>query len=361
VGVRLLVTGAGTGASNNLIRSLRAGDPSLLVAGCHADRFFLKKSPADRNYLVPRSTDPDFADGLRDVIGRERIDLLVPNGDTEVRVVSSTRATLPCRVFLPPHDVVTLCQDKYALTALLRGQGIPAPATYPIGGLGEIDDLFARLAPRGRLWCRIRTGGGSLGATPVRSPAQARSWISYWEEMRGFGPAAFTLSEYLPGRDFACQTLWRDGQLVLAKTSERLAYFGGSSGPSGVSSIGGLHKTVHEPDVVEVSARAVRALGPGVSGAFSVDLKQDERGTPSVTEINVGRLLSGTAIFDLTGKHNMAVTYVRLAMGQSVDIAEPYDVAEGHYMVRDLDTLPDIFHADEIFEGIEDARPGLRA
>jgi hypothetical protein len=30
-------------------------------------------------------------------------------------------------------------------------------------------------------------------------------------------------------------------------------------------------------------------------------------------------------------------------------------VAADYYMVRDLDTLPGVFHADEFFEGVEDA------
>src|SRR5438128_3828335 len=44
---RVLVTGAGTGACENLLRSLRAGDASLAIVGCHHDRFALKGSTAD--------------------------------------------------------------------------------------------------------------------------------------------------------------------------------------------------------------------------------------------------------------------------------------------------------------------------
>jgi short-subunit dehydrogenase len=47
---RVLVTGAGTGAANNLVRSLKAGDSSLTVVGRHDGRFALKQSVADRNY-----------------------------------------------------------------------------------------------------------------------------------------------------------------------------------------------------------------------------------------------------------------------------------------------------------------------
>src|SRR6185436_16299755 len=54
--------------------------------------------------------------------------------------------------------------------------------------------------------------------------------------------ASFTLSEYLPGRDFAAQGLWRDGELLLLKVCERLSYFGGGSQPSGTSSTPALGK-----------------------------------------------------------------------------------------------------------------------
>jgi glutathione synthase/RimK-type ligase-like ATP-grasp enzyme len=353
---RVLVTRAGTGSSNNLIRGLRAAAADLTVIGCHSDRFHLRRSQADRNYLIPTLDHPDLANALRFVAAKERVGLIIPTTDDDVRTVSGLRASLPCRVFLPAPATVALCQDKYALAASLEARGVPVPRTFAISQLEEIEDLFARLAPAPRVWCRIRTGTGSLGATAVRSVEQARSWIKYWTDMRGIAVTDFTLSEYLPGRDFACQSLWKDGRVVLLKTTERVSYFGGAGGPSGVSSIGGIHKTVREPAVVDVCVEAVQAIDGTATGAFSIDLKADRQGRPCVTEINVGRFLTGSPIFDLTGKHNMTGTYVRLALDQPVQIDEPYDVAEDYYMIRDLDTLPEILHADELSEGIEDAR-----
>src|SRR5262249_45089280 len=137
---------------------------------------------------------------------------------------------------------------------------------------------------------------------------------------------------------------------------ERLSYFGGGSAPSGVSSVGGIHKTIRHPRVAEISAAAVRAIDSRASGAFSVDLKETVEGQPCITEINVGRMLSGTPIFDLVGKHNMTLTYARLALGDPLAIVDPYDAAEGHYMVRDLDTLPDIFRGEDLLAAIEDVR-----
>ena len=50
----------------------------------------------------------------------------------------------------------------------------------------------------------------------------------------------------------------------------------------------------------------------------------------------------------------MAVTFVRLALGEQVEYREVYDTADDWYMLRDLDSLPRIFHASEFCEAIID-------
>ena len=352
---RVLIIGAGTGPGNNVIQSLRAGDPLLTIIGCHDNRFALKQSVADRNYLTSRSTEPSFVDELRRIVEAERIALVMPTSDRDVKVLATLRDRIPARLFLPRLEVIELCQDKYALTSFLHERGLPVPETYAVTNLEGIEAVFARLAPHTRVWCRLRRGQGALGAVLVTSPEQARTWIRFWEERRGDPPAAFTLSEYLPGRDIAAQTLWQEGQLVLVKTYERLTYLGASD-PMGVSSIAALSKTVVEPRIAEICARAVRAVDPAASGVFVFDFKENIDGMPCITEINAGRFGMSTNIFDLPGKHNMAVTYVRLALAEPVDIREEYDAIEDYYMVRDVDTAPSVHHADEFFEGIEDVR-----
>ena len=352
---RLLIAGAGSGPGNNLIRSLKAGDPSLFIAGCHSDRFILKNSLADRNFLVQSATHRAFPRDVARVVARVRVNLLIPTTDTEVRAFSRARGRLPCRVFLPRRPVVELCQDKYRLGRFLRGCGVAAPLTYAVRSLAGVPAIFRRLG-RTPLWCRVRAGSGSTAAIPVRTPPQAQAWIAYWSTMRGVPVRSFTLSEYLPGRDFGCQSLWDRGRPVLTKAFQRLSYIAAGGHPSGVSSVAALAKTAADPRVREVAIRAVGSLGRDVSGLFSVDLKEDGEGTVCVTEINAGRFLAGTNLLDLTGKHNMAATYVRLALGEPVESLEEPDQSADYYMVRDVDTLPGVFHAEEFFAGIEDAR-----
>jgi len=65
--------------------------------------------------------------------------------------------------------------------------------------------------------------------------------------------------------------------------------------------------------VVAVCTAAIRAIAPRASGTFNFDLRESTRGEPCITEINAGRFPSGTIIFDLTGRVNLAATFVRVA------------------------------------------------
>jgi len=357
VGRRILVTGAGSGPSNNLMHSLMQGDPSTVLLGCHSDRFMLKKSPAERNFLIPLpdADEGAFGRALRSVVESAAVELVMPGNDRDARALASMhkRTGLTCRVFLPDLKTIDLCQDKCTLSLFLRKRGIPAPRTYAITDRNSLLEAWRALDPRELAWCRIRRGFASRGATKVRDPDQAWNWISYWHTMRSVAIEEFTLCEFLPGRDYNVQGLWSDGRPVLLKMCERLSYLNADHHPSGMASTPALAKTVWEPAAIEACENAVRAIDERANGVFSLDLKESELGVPCITEINAGRFAMITNIHDLTGRHNMAASYVRLAFSEHTGIEDPHDRAGEHYLVRDLDTLPAVLPADALFERIE--------
>jgi carbamoyl-phosphate synthase large subunit len=354
---RILVTGAGSGPSNNLMRSLVHADASTYLIGCHSDRFLLKKSAAQRNFLIP-ALDEDVAAGasaLRTVVDRAHVDLVIPGNDRDARALAALQESEPlaCRTFVPALRTIDTCQDKYVLSHFLRERGIPAPLTYALTSRGDVAQAWEALDPGELAWCRIRRGFASRGATKVKDPEQAWGWISYWHTMRGVPVEDFTLCEYLPGRDFNVQGLWLRGRLVLIKMCERLSYLNADQQPSGMASTPALAKTVWEAEAIDACAAALAAIDPAANGVFNFDLKENHTGVACITEINAGRFAMITNIYDLTGRHNMASTYVRLAYGQDVRLADPHDHGGEHYLVRDLDTLPGVFNADELFEEVE--------
>lgn len=348
--IRVLVTGAGTGSSANLIRALRTMAPKPHVVGVNDDRFVLKLSIADIGYLSPDPASRGFTGALLDIIKRERINVVMATDDNAVKALSDHRRRYPIDLLLPRRKTIDLCQDKYTLNVFLRSRDIPAPRTFEVRSLRGLDKIFASFSNEGLLWCRARRGSRSLAATPVASVEQARAWITQWRDIQGVKVSDFTLSEYLPGRHFIVQSVWHKGRLLRAQAIEVLSYFAAGNNPSGVFSLSCLAKTVVAPDALEGALSAVQALERAPSGAFFVELKEAADGVPSITEINAGRFPSGVTALLAVGNDNMVAAFASTAIGEDVRIAEPYGSALEYYMVRDIDVIPRVFPAADLLE-----------
>ena len=104
---RVLVTGAGTGRANNLVRSLTAGKSDISVFGCHSDPFVLAKAETDRRFHVPPlSSRADFIAACQPIVAREAIELIIPSSDAR-RVRSYTSQ---------PSAVVWIQTPRFAIS-----------------------------------------------------------------------------------------------------------------------------------------------------------------------------------------------------------------------------------------------------
>jgi hypothetical protein len=348
--VRALITGAGTGSSANLIRALRTMASKPYVVGVNNDRFVLKLSIADSNYLCPDPASGEFTNALLQIIKHERINVVMATDDNAVKALSDRRRRYPIDLLLPRRETIDLCQDKYALNVFLRRRNVAVPRTFEIRSLRGLHKIFARFSNEGLLWCRARRGSRSLAATPVASIEQARAWITQWRDLQGVKVSDFTLAEYLPGRHFIVQSVWHKGNLLRTQAIEVLSYFAAGNNPSGVFSLSCLAKTVAAPEALKVALSAVQALEKAPSGAFFVELKESADGIPSITEINAGRFPSGVTALLAVGKDNMIAAFATTAIGEAARIAEPYGSALEYYMVRDIDVIPGVFPATDLLE-----------
>src|SRR5439155_17760718 len=96
-------------------------------------------------------------------------------------------------------------------------------------------------------------------------------------------------------------------------------------------------RTVHREDVNEVASRAIRAVDPAATGVFCIDLKEEEHGSPLVTEINAGRFFT-TSNFLAEAGANMPYDYVRLAFGERLEHLRTFNAVEpGPSWVRLID------------------------
>ncbi len=347
----ILLTTAGSGNANNIMRSLRATKRPLNIIGTNIDRYELAKSLADKNYLVPKGSSKDFIPVINKIIEKEEIDLLIPNSEQEARAVAQEIDRIGTRTFIPKLSTIELCIDKFSLTKRLEKNGVNVARTVK---MEEISDLYKTLDSLKNeqddlVWCRIKEGAGSRGAAPFTTAEQIEFWIDYWKKFKGYDRNDFILSEYLPGRDYHFFSLWNNGELVIGKTCERLAYTCSKYTLSGTSSSPSVGRQVYNEEVIETCTKAVETIDKNARGIFAIDLKENKSGEPCLTEINIARFPRINIFFSRTGRYNMAEIYVGLGLGEDVGISKVVDDIDSEmYLIRDIDNEPLIISNAEI-------------
>jgi predicted ATP-grasp superfamily ATP-dependent carboligase len=337
---RLLVTGAGGSAAFNFVDALRLAheaDPMYIV-GADVKPHHLPLTRTDRNYLVPRADAKDYVDQINRIIDREKIDFLHAQPDVEVDVLSRRRDELAAKTFLPPDATIVLCGDKMRFNRTMSQAGLPVPEAYFLNKEEDLEPaLRAIFSQHEKAWLRAIRGAGARASLPVKKVEHARAWVDYWTTMRGVGWGDFMVSEFLPGKEFAFQSLWHQGNLVVSQARERVEYIFGHLTPSGQSSSPSVARTVHRDDVNDLATRAILAADPAPHGIFCVDLKENAAGQPRVTEINCGRFFTTSNFYAHCGV-NFPQAYVRLGLGEAVPTFARYNpVPADWWWVRMID------------------------
>ncbi len=326
--------------------------PTPVIVGVNHDRFTIKASLADLNYVVPVPTSVEFVDAVLDIVERDRINLIMGTDENVVKALSDSRDRFPFDLFLPRRETIDLCQDKQALNVFFRDRDIPVPRFYEVGSLDDLEGIFARFEGDGVLWCRVRRGSLSLGATAVTNVDQARSWITQWRDLRGTKVSEFTLGEYLPGRHYIVTSVWYRGRLLLAQATETLSYFAAGNNPSGTFSLTDLARSVVAPEALRISLDAICALEDRPSGAFIVEFKETSDGNPAIMEINAGRFPSGVTTLLAACPTNMVEVFARASAGEIMTVLEPHGTDQELYLVHDIDCLPRVFSASALLDGL---------
>lgn len=315
---RILITGAGGSAAFNFFDAIKLGDPDVYAVGTDIKPQHLELINLNKKYIIPGVSDPNYINSLNKIIEKEKIDFLHPQPDVEVNFISRNRNKINTKIFLPDYDVVERCHDKMVFNKILTDKGVAVPAAYHITSPEALEDALEELLKiQPKIWLRAIRGAGSRGSLPINSFYQGDAWIDYWRNFRGIDYGDFMASEFLPGHEYAWQSLWYEGELITAQARERLEYIFGNLTPSGQTSSPSVAKTVNRDDINEIGQAAVRAVTDKPHGVFCVDMKESVDGVPKVTEINVGRFFTTSNFFAHAGL-NMPALYLELAVTGSV-------------------------------------------
>ena len=303
----ILVTGAGGAPATNFVRSLRMAPEEFRLIGTDADKYYLQRAETDPSYLVPLCTDDDYFPVMNSIIVETGAQLVFAQPDVEIAALSARRGELACNVFLPDHQTIEILQDKYASFERWRGAGITVPDTAMIHDEQDLRAAFATFGPK--LWIRATAGAFGKGSLPTDSFDQAKAWLDF---QQGWG--RFAAAECLQPQTVTWQSIWYEGELIVAQGRKRLYWEFANRAPSGVTGLTGTGVTYGDPALDELAQAAIAAVDSRPHGIFSVDMTYDSRGVPNPTEINIGRFFTTHLFFTCAGL-NMPLIYVSLALG----------------------------------------------
>lgn len=331
---RILVTGAGGSPSIGFTRSLRAAHEPFYLIGFDTNPYNLQRAETDERYLVPSVKSPDYLPVVLNIIQETKPDLIHVQISAEMIAVSSLRDKLPCKIFLPNHETILTCEDKYASYVRWNEAGLKVPETRMLNNPEDLQEAFDRFGPR--LWLRFISGSAGRGALPTSDFEEARLWIDF---RKGWGQ--FSASECLEEQTITWQSIWKNGELVVAQGRKRLYWEFANRAPSGVTGITGTGVTVSDPVVDEIAQRAVLAIDPKPNGIFGVDLTYDKNGVPNPTEINIGRFFTTHQFFTKAGL-NMPYIFVQAGLDGILPhiSCKINPLTPGLAWVRGMDVLP---------------------
>lgn len=338
--INVLVLGAGGTAGINFIECLMlAGDYNVVGLDINQWHLELVKHKFNINtYLVPQLTPEEKVSFINDVIDKEQIKFVHAQPDVEVEFLSEYRDEIKAQMFLPYHLTVGICRDKYRTSQILGGLA-PLTSLVDEENIDYQIKTIQTISGNEKVWIRAVKGAGSKAALPITTARQALDWIHYWVQTKHLETFDFMLSEFLPGKEYAFQSIWFAGKLVTSMARERVEYLMGNLFPSGQSSSPSVAVTVHSDLVNTIATEAMHRIDNKASGIFCIDMKEDKHGRPFVTEINCSRFFTTSNFYAHFGS-NMPDMYIRMGMGEKVTGNQYNAIPANICWIRGIDVLP---------------------
>jgi hypothetical protein len=334
---RIHIGGAGGAPSNNFIRSLRDSSRGHYLIGASSVPSDLLLADVDEKHVVPNATAPNYRKSILALLARTRPSFMHVQSDYEVLAVSRMRDeidALGVRLFLPSTHTIEHCVDKGKSYDIWAAAGVKVPRTIFLNTPDDLRQAFAVLGDK--IWIRATVGGGGRGALPAASFEFARAWI---DEYRGWG--CFTAAELLSDRSVTWQSIWHEGELVVAQARRRHRWNYGNRTLSGVTGITGVGETCSDEDVTQTALDAIAAIDSRPHGVFCVDMTYDRSGIPNPTEINIGRFFTTSYFFTKAGL-NFPEIYCDIALEERFPSLERKinPLPDGLVWIRGMDVTP---------------------
>ena len=250
-----MVTGAGSGVGQGVIKALRMSSKPLTVIGADIAPLNSGLFRTDEAVLIPRVESSDALEGFIDVLNREKIQVLMVGSEFDLDFLSQHKFVIESEtsafVVTSPHSTVEIAADKWKMTKFLKEHGLPfAQAAVP----SSDDEAIAISEEWGfPVVLKARKGTSSRHVHVVRSADEVRLLFNSVPLPMLQRMIAMPSSDL--GQEYTCSVFTlRDSQIIGPFTARRTL----RAGNSWAIEVAQFHELM--PVLMEVG-RALPSLG----------------------------------------------------------------------------------------------------
>lgn len=164
----VLVTGVGGGGNGEqLVKSLRLSKTPYRIVGTDLTMEAAQQSGADICLPLPRANDPGYIDALLEACAKERVDVLLPGSEPELRRIAENAAKIRQHVALlaiNDQALIDICSDKFKTAEFLASHGFKSPTSWLISSIAELAPI-----QNFPLIVKPTVGGGSQNVYLIQS------------------------------------------------------------------------------------------------------------------------------------------------------------------------------------------------
>jgi len=274
----ILISCAGGPAAIGAIKSLKQINFKGNIVTIDCDPLAVGGYLSDINYIVPLSTSKNYWDEVLNIIIKEKITIILPTGDSDIKHFSKHKEQLNklgATVFMSDYDSIIKCQDKKLFFDYCHFK-FPLPFTS-----SNYKDL------KFPMFAKPEYGSGSRGVKVCHKISDIKTLDKDESVHRS---SNYLFQEYLPGQEYTVDVLCDlESNPIIVVPRKRLQI------KAGISSKGQVIKHKQIENLCKDLCLYLNLKGP-----VCIQLKDDPKGNPKFIEVNP-RLGGGTYFSTLAG------------------------------------------------------------
>ena len=283
--ITVLVSASGAPGTAALLHALRRnGERDVRLVGTDMSERSVGRHLCDAFHIVPAGSDPGFPDAMRDVVERERADVVLPQSSFDLEGLAAHRERFPVPVLVSGPETIHRSNDKAESYALLHRIGVPAPEFRRVNGAAQVAEAAHELGYPDRPVCfKPVFSSGSRGFR-VLDPTVDRAHQLLHERPGSVAMRLEEAVELLPaegGPDLLVMELATGGERTIdgIADGERVVLGHPKTREAMRAGLAMYFVTLDDPALMEIAGRIVNELG--IEWFFNIQLVGDH-----VIEVN---------------------------------------------------------------------------